>query len=320
MQAVRSDSFQAHQHGRKQVKKLLTLLFAILSFAVPISAQTPVAVTNSSFELPATTAYTYSATGWTSGGNFSAGVFNATGIFPTAPDGLNVAWINSGASLSQDLGTQPAALYTLSFKLGNRPGFGNALTSLVVAFGSCSQTFTLAGIPVGTFTLEAFSCDQMASGDFSVTFTNTGGQVSIDNVVVTSAPIIPPPAPIYKTQTYGAQLVNCVTCDGTDYSALASASIYQGASFSLTQDGQNICAATLNANAQGACSGPVNVQPAMVIFTITVTSPSGAQMFVPFQFAAPGMIVGAAPTGNIKVIIGFDATTSIPRAGQVYSQ
>jgi hypothetical protein len=297
--------------GGAEVKRLLTLLL----FASPAFAQTPVTVANPSFELPVLAnagQYTETApSGWKAGGNFSVGAENAS---PNAPDGVNVAWINPGGALNQDLGTQAAGTYTLTFWAA-----GNALSALTVTFGTCSQTFT--GL-VAAYALETMTCTLSASADLPLSFSDLSSQATIDNVAVTlTAP--PPPPPQYQTLTFGAQLVNCTICDGTDPQPLASASIYQGLSFALQQQGttvQNICKATLNANAIATCNGPVNVQPAVVTFLITVFSAAGTPMFDTFAFAAPSLIIGGAPTGNVKIVIGFDATTSVPRAGFVFTQ
>ena len=291
-------------------------LLALLALTVPtlLLGQTPITVLNPSFEQPVTATYTETPpTGWKAGGNLSVGVEN---IGAVAPNGVNVAWINPSASLSQDLGTQAAGSYTLTFSLA-----GNSTASAAVTFGSCSQTFT--GL-TAAYTVETMTCTLSAAGDLSLSFADNSSQVTLDNVAVTlTAP--PPPPPVFNTLTFSMQLVNCTLCDATDWAPLASASIYQGATIQLQQQpasgaNQNICTATLNANAQASCIGPVNVQPASMTFIVTVTSPAGTLFFPPFAFVAPSLIVGGAPTGNIKTIIGFDATTSVPRAGFVYSQ
>lgn len=133
------------------------------------------------------------------------------------------------------------------------------------------------------------------------------------------------PKPIIDSLTFGVQLANCTLCDGTDYSALASASIYQGASFSLSTPNTSgpdspICSGTLNANAVASCLGGVNVAPAMVLIDISVTNPNGVLMFPTFTFSVPSLILAGGPSGNVKVILGFDATTGKPRAGQVFTQ
>jgi hypothetical protein len=133
------------------------------------------------------------------------------------------------------------------------------------------------------------------------------------------------PKPIIDSLTFGVQLANCTLCDGTDYSALASASIYQGASFSLSTPNVSgpdspICSGTLNANATASCLGGVNVAPAMVAIDISVTDPIGKLMFPTFTFSVPSLILTGGPGGNVKAILGFDATTGKPRAGQVFTQ
>jgi hypothetical protein len=150
----------------------------------------------------------------------------------------------------------------------------------------------------------------------------SGSQLDVDDVSLTGASLAPP---VIQSLTFNVGLFNCVKCDGTDYSALSSGSVYQGTSFSLAvqnASGPNspICSGTLNATAQATCLGGVNVTPANVTFVITVTSPSGAALLAPFAFLVPSFILQAAPTGNANVFIGFDATTSTPRAGQVFTQ
>jgi hypothetical protein len=160
------------------MKKLLALLL----FALPAMAQTPVPVTNGSFELPATTTYTETApTGWIAGGNFSVGVKN---VGTTAPDGVNAAWINPGGSLIKDLGTQAAGNYVLTFLVSK-----NGATSLTVTFGGCSQIFT--AFTFGKYITETLACTLAASGDLSITLANTGtsGQPLIDSVAVTFTPL-----------------------------------------------------------------------------------------------------------------------------------
>lgn len=293
---------------------------ALALFTLPLSAQT---VMNSSFEANAPTGnYNFAApTGWTcpniGGGR---GMQNPTAAqVGSGIDGNTVIWVNAGAGCSQDVGPAVAATnYSLVVSVGSQNGFTGGYT---IAYGGCSVSGTTKQ---GSLLPVTLPCPT-PTGELVISLSTTSGQVLFDNVVLTSTSAVPPPPPVFQTTSFGAQLVNCVICDGTDYTALPSASLYQGATYTLQQQApvganQNICKATLNANAQGSCSGPVNIHPAMVIFIISITNPAGAQMFPPFAFAAPGLIVGGAPTGNIKVIIGFDATTSIPRAGQVYSQ
>ena len=195
-----------------------------------------------------------------------------------SPDRTTVVAVGKSyesASLSQDLGTQAAGSYTLTFSLA-----GNSTASAAVTFGSCSQTFT--GL-TAAYTVETMTCTLSAAGDLSLSFADNSSQVTLDNVAVTlTAP--PPPPPVFNTLTFSMQLVNCTLCDATDWAPLASASIYQGATIQLQQQpasgaNQNICTATLNANAQASCIGPVNVQPASMTFIVTVTSPAAIRGF-----------------------------------------
>jgi hypothetical protein len=310
----------------RQGDKLKRLL-ALLLFTLPAFAQTAIPLQNPSFETfnPLTGGnYNVGAPpSWTCSGTVGSYQPPAS-VFATIPDGKTVLWMGNGsASCSQDAGTVAANTYPLTVYIGNRAGFSAAWTILMLQGTTplCSLASSAApAIPVGTFAAESVSCS-VPAGDLTVSISMSGSQLDVDDVSLTGASLAPPNI---QSLTFNVGLFNCVKCDGTDYSALSSGSIYQGTSFSLAVQnlGANspVCSGTLSATAQATCLGGVNVTPANVTFIITVTNPAGAQMLAPFAFLVPSFILQAAPTGNTNVFIGFDANTSAPRAGQVFTQ
>jgi hypothetical protein len=129
---------------------------------------------------------------------------------------------------------------------------------------------------------------------------------------------------------FSAQIFSCTVCTVAsqstgDWSALSSASIYEGATITLyqVQNGASslICSATLNAQAQASCSNSagVNVAPAFLNLTYQIAGPAGT-VFVPagaFTFTAPAASLTSSPSGTVTVWLGFDSKSSAPRFGWI---
>jgi hypothetical protein len=294
------------------------LILALALFASPLAAQT---VTNGSFEnypgpaigAPPQNWNTAAATGWTCpnvGGGHGLQVPTAAQV-ASGIDGKTAMWLNTGSNCFQDVGPTVAQTnYSLMVSVGSQVGFSGAYT---VSYAGCSTSGTTQQGSLSPVTLPC----PTPTGELVITLASTSGQVIFDNVILTSTPVTPP---TFDTLTFGVALVNCTKCDATDNVPLASASIYQGASFSLTQDGQNVCSATFNASAQATCTGPVNVTPSFVNLTPIVTDPSGKQLNSGQTTSFPSLLASGAVTGNVKLILGFDAATMLPRSVQVYTQ
>jgi hypothetical protein len=289
----------------------LLLVFFLVS---PLAAQT---ITNPSFETsplpigaPPNNWNTAAPTGWTcpnvGGGH---GLQNPTPAqVSSGVDGKTVLWVNAGSNCSQDAGAAATATnYSVTVNVGSQVGFSGAYT---VSYAGCSTSGTTQQ---GALTPITLPCP-VPTGELIITLASTSGQVIFDNVILASAPVTPP---TFDTLTFGVALAKC---DATDNVPLASASIYQGASFSLTQDGQNVCSATFNASAQATCTGPVNVTTSFVNLTPIVTSPAGAQLNSGQTASFPSLLASGAVTGNVKLILGFDTATMVPRSVQVYTQ
>lgn len=233
-----------------------------------------------------------------------------------------------GPAVTQDIGPAQAGTYSLSVTVCNRAdGTGSGATYTISLLDGttalCSEVGLNSSSLAGQFETLTQSCpDAAPAGHLIVSLGCSGPQCNFGSVAVTFTPAVPPQI---ESLTFKTGLVSCTKCDGTDYGALPSGSMYQGASFSLAipaSAGVNspVCSATLNATASATCMGGVNVAPADITFIITVTSPAGTPMFPPFAFLVPSFILEGAPTGNVTIVLGFDAATSVPRAAQVYTQ
>jgi len=286
----------------------LRLLLALL-LASPVFAQT---VVNPSFEQNAPVGSWNSGPipGWTITG--SAGLWQPSTRLASPDGSATVAWSNGG-SISQTVTVPANSNCTLTVYVGNRGDLPGD-TSWTIQLGSASIIGTKNSIPTGTFVAETVTASE--SGDTPIILSAVAAQIDFDDVSLSCQPVTPP---TFDILTFGVQLVNCVKCDATDNAPLTAGSIFQGASFTLTQDSQNVCKATFNAQAQATCSGPVNVTNSFVNLTPLVTSPSGTQINTGQVASFPSMLTAGAVTGNVTLILGFDATTMLPRSLQVYT-
>ncbi len=123
---------QKHKHINKlrEMKRTTLLLGIGLAMAsadgVWGQAISEVTITNASFELPVAGGgnFEYSIPGWTLGDGTQGGVFNPGSSYfnEGLPDGQQVAWMNTGGSISQLLGEslEPNRTYALSVAVGVR--------------------------------------------------------------------------------------------------------------------------------------------------------------------------------------------------------
>jgi hypothetical protein len=289
----------------------LTLLLLLCAFGA--KAQT---VTNGSFESPAPVSnYNYSCpTGWTCAGQYWGIETPTVAQLPVVPDGKSVLWAQ-GATITQDLGpSDPTQTYTLTYYVGSQTGFPIPKTWGASLSIPCTQTGAIP-LVAAALTQQTMTCT--GAGELILTLVAGPTQVMFDNVVLTATPITPPK---FDTLTFGVQLVNCTKCDGSDATPLVSGSIFAGATLKLTQDSQNVCNATFNSSAQATCTGPVNVTPAMVNLVPVVLNPAGNQLNTGQTISLPSLLAGGAVTGNIKLILGFDSVTMLPRSFQIFTQ
>jgi Malectin domain len=221
----------------------------------------------------------------------------------------------------------PAGGYTLNllFSEDFATAAGQRTFNVLVNGTQLLTNFDIFATAGGEFIANTQSFNVISTGNIVIQFTHG----TANNPEINAIDIEPPATPVIDSLTFNVSLMNCTVCSPAsfigDYVALPSASIYQGATFMLAvqnPSGPNtpICSGTLNASAAASCMGGVNVAPASLTFIITVLNPNGVQMFTPFAFAVQSFILQAAPTGNANVLIGFDSTTSKPRAGLTWTQ
>ena len=135
----------------------------------------PITLNNASFELPTQVPGGIGPAGlitnWTTGGTGIAGVINipSPGLFSVnAPDGNQVAYLTTGANISQTSGTlfQTNTNYTLSFYVGQ--DLVNAFSGLqaVLYEGNISQqlaSFTVGAPGPNSFGLDSFSWSSLSN-------------------------------------------------------------------------------------------------------------------------------------------------------------
>ena len=106
---------------------------------------------------------------------------------------------NSSGKIQQTIATSPGTTYRLSFDLAGNPDGGPTIKTLLVGFGSSSQTFTFdtTGVSVSAMQWSTRSWDFTATSLNSIlSFENVGATpfgAAIDNVSVV---VVPEPATI----------------------------------------------------------------------------------------------------------------------------
>ena len=289
-------------------------LALLLLLASSLRAQTLI---NGSFESPAQTKnYSYDTpTGWNCTGQYWGIETPTAAQLPVIPDGKSVLWAQN-ATCSQDLGpSDPTMKYTLTYYVGSQARFpipqtwGASLGGAV----TCTQT---GAIPLVAASLVQQTMTCTGPGELVLTLLAGPSQVMFDDILLTATPIVPAK---FDTLTFGIQLVNCTKCDGSDPAQLVSGSTFAGATLKLSQDGQNVCSATFNTSAIAVCTGPVNVTPAMVNLLPIVLNPAGAQLNTGQTIEIPSLLASGAVTGNVRLILGFDAASMLPRSFQVWT-
>lgn len=175
-----------------------------------------IAITNSSFEDPvlADGDYTINAMpGWSGTGiqwhvaNPANNWFFGTSLSEAGPnpiDGANVAGINTGTAIYQDLAAmlRPGVHYMLEMRVGQRIGvpFGEATVSLI-AGGQVLAEATPATPASGSFERFQMAYESPRSGGIigqplriQISCSGPDAQIWIDNIVLT-ADVLPPPPP-----------------------------------------------------------------------------------------------------------------------------
>lgn len=294
----------------------LKVFACLLLFTSIAQAQT---VQNPSFESPVTFTTTNAngsyeirtVPGWT--GTWGVWKPNAT-EYATLPDGTQVLFSASGPE-TQDLGPQQAGTYKLTIQQGNRgDGAGNA-ASCTVQLDTTSITTANADIPVGTWQAVTLSYTPASpSGDLILSLSASGGQCNFDNVSLAFTPAV---LPNIVTIQFPVQLTTCTKCDGTDDQGASALGLLAGSTIALTSDTSSLCKGTLNANAQMVCSSGIDISPALVPLTLTVTSPDGSIGYTDSQ-----QILGLLFTGRgiINIIGLFDSANLQPRGMRVFTQ
>lgn len=183
-------------------------LFLLLLFASPAFAQTPVPITNPSFETTG---------GWV--GNFGTWQPSAIAYTALIPDGKIIAAINNTGTAVNDLGVAalPNSTYVLTFWVGHRnDGYAAPGTYQLLAGTTplCSLTLNSATIPIGTFAQQTLTCVTNATpptGDLIISIVSNGTQTDVDDFALAVTPVAPPPPP----GPYVFVLSNCGTPGST---------------------------------------------------------------------------------------------------------
>jgi hypothetical protein len=130
------------------------------------------AMANAGFEAPSVgTGFQYnpSGTAWTFSGN--AGVSgNGSGFTsgnPNAPDGTQVAFLQSTGSISQSVNFAQAGTFRIGFQAAQRANYGGAQSFQVLVDGQVVGTFANLSTAYTSFTTNAFT---VAAGSHTITF------------------------------------------------------------------------------------------------------------------------------------------------------
>lgn len=180
------------------MQKLIAIL-ALAWVASPVLAQSP---TDPGFEAPAQEygrfAYRPSGSAWTfaGGAGLAANGSGFTASNPVAPQGSQVAFLQSNAAISQTITGWTAGTYLVTFQAAQRAGWppeGSSQDLAISLDGKLVTSVTPAGSDWQTYYTASFT---VAAGDhvLSIQGTNTTGDNTalVDSVsVVTPGPIVP---------------------------------------------------------------------------------------------------------------------------------
>jgi hapalindole biogenesis HpiC1 cyclase-like protein len=193
---------------RSAIRLLTLFLFALPFVGSPLAlfAQTPVAIQNANFAASPSVpsvgeggVWGYSPiTDWVTSGPIGLWQPDTTGCGFASQAGNTLAWMNSGSTLSQDLGVGAASglTYTLTVPIGLRGCFYPVNYTISLSVGTtplCSQSGSNGTLTVGTLTPQTVTCQMPTpapSGDLIVSISvpgNQNGQLEVGTITLTSA-------------------------------------------------------------------------------------------------------------------------------------
>jgi hypothetical protein len=156
------------------------------------------------------------------GANGAGEITLSSAYIAAPPDGTQFLFVNSGATVSQDLGTaaQPNTSYNLSVWVGRRldmTSAGTNTTATIQLFVGttplCSASISSTAITAGTWVQQNLNCATGAavpSGDLIISLYASGTQSDFDDISLTATPIN---APHHATLTWA----DTVNPPGTTY-------------------------------------------------------------------------------------------------------
>jgi hypothetical protein len=190
-------------------------LLALLLWALPLAAQTPVFVANPSFESAVTFSTTNANGSWELGTvpawTGTGGVWAPnTNEYATLINGTQVLFISSGSE-TQDLGIQQQGTYSLTVQQGNRADGQGATASCTVSLGTATVVTPNSGIPLGTWqiVLLTYTPPSNPAGDLILSLSGAGGQCNFDDVSVTFLPAAPPAPYVFVLPNCGKAGSTC---------------------------------------------------------------------------------------------------------------
>ncbi len=152
-------------------------------------------VTDSGFEVPALADNPFTndgtVSGWTGVG--VVGVWNLpVASYASVPEGVRIAYLNAGGSLTQDLGVSSfsGGTYTLPGWIGNRSGAGPGATGTIELSFAGAPVITLAvNPPNGTFVnLSGFYVASSSGEATSIRLTTSGRQANFGAIGLNAVP------------------------------------------------------------------------------------------------------------------------------------
>lgn len=281
----------------------LKLFACLLLFTSIAQAQTPVAVTNPSFEAnPPNGSYNFSSpTGWPCIGP-TFGMFNPTSTQVTGGlVGNTVLWENTGAGCTQDVGPTVAATnYSLTVNIGSQVGFAGGYT---LSYAGCSVSGTTSQGILAPITLPC----PAPTGELIISLAATSGQVLFDNVVLTSTPsVVLPPVTLNLT----TKIVFCTVCDRTDdtpaQGSLAFSQSGNSTTFPFASDGSIAVNVTFSMNAD-----PVDFTVFLMNANGQQATGSGWEWKIPrASFSAGVATLGTLSFGGVAFTLNSDGSVS----------